>query len=100
MMCSIRIGATGRVHPAARRPPPRRRQTEAIATMKLSTRLSIAMVALVLFTAAAVALFSYRDLEAAILPRALERLETHAGLRATEFEYHVRGAVADVHGLR
>jgi high-affinity Fe2+/Pb2+ permease len=38
--------------------------------MKLSTRLTIAMVALVLFTAAAVALFTYRDLEAAILPGA------------------------------
>src|SRR5207249_1809270 len=68
--------------------------------MKLSTRLAIAMVALVLFTATAVVLFTYRNLEAAILPQALERLATHAALRATELEAQVVNAGTDVLALR
>jgi hypothetical protein len=68
--------------------------------MKLSTRLSLAMLALVLFTATAVAVFTYRDLEAAILPRALERLESRATLQAVELESYVRAARNDVLGNR
>ena len=45
--------------------------------MGLSTRLAVAMVGLVLLTAAAVGFLSYRNLEGAILPRALERVDTH-----------------------
>ena len=51
------------------------------------------MVALVLFTAAAVGLFTYRDLEAAILPQELEQLRSHSRQRASELEAYVRGRV-------
>jgi PAS domain S-box-containing protein len=68
--------------------------------MKLSTRLALAMIALVLFTATAVWLLTYRDLEIAILPRTLERLQAHAKLQAVELESYVRGARADVLGFR
>ena len=86
MMCSIRIGAARYVQPAVRECQPRQCLTEVIATMKLSTRLTLAMVALVSLTTTTVALFNYRDLEATILPHALERLEAHASLRAIELE--------------
>jgi hypothetical protein len=68
--------------------------------MKLSTRLALAMITLVLFTATAVLLLSYRDLEIAIPPRALERLQAHAKVQAAELESYVRGARADVLGFR
>src|SRR5947209_6105996 len=100
MMCSIRIGAARYVQPAVRECQPRQCLTEVIATMKLSTRLTLAMVALVSLTTTTVALFNYRDLEATILPHALERLEAHASLRAIELESHIRGAAADVLSLR
>jgi hypothetical protein len=68
--------------------------------MKLSTRLALAMIALVLFTATAVWLLTSRDLEIAILSRTLERLQAHAKLQAVELESYVRGARADVLGFR
>jgi PAS domain S-box-containing protein len=68
--------------------------------MKFSTRITIAMVALVLFTAAAIAVLVFRDLESVLVPRALERMQTHATLRATELEAYVRGATHDVLGFR
>jgi hypothetical protein len=48
--------------------------------MKLSTRLSIAMVALVAFTAAIIGMSSYRTIEVALVPAALERLAAHTRL--------------------
>ncbi len=68
--------------------------------MSLFIRLVIAMVALVLLTAALVGLLAYRNLEEAVLPRTLERIEIHTKLLASEFESPVRGARADVLGFR
>ena len=64
--------------------------------MKLSTRLTLAMVALVLFTTAATGILGYRNLLSVALPRSLERLGGHVQLLATELEAVVRGARADV----
>jgi hypothetical protein len=64
--------------------------------MTLSTRLMLAMVALVLITAAAVGIISYRSIEAIALPDALDRISIHARLLATELEGFVVGARADV----
>ena len=60
--------------------------------MRLSFRLAIAMIALVLLTVGAVSVLSYRNLEAAIWPRVLERTEGHTRLLASELENHARGA--------
>src|SRR5882757_2249831 len=68
--------------------------------MGLSIRLATAMVALVLLTVGAVSLLSYYNLEAAILPRAQERLEGHATLLASELESYARGARDDILGFR
>ena len=54
--------------------------------MKLSTRLTLAMVALVLFTTAATGILGYRNLLSVALPRSLERLGGHVQLLATELE--------------
>jgi PAS domain S-box-containing protein len=64
--------------------------------MMLSTRLMLAMVALVLITAAAVGVISYRGVEAIALPDALDRIAMHTRLIATEVEASVAGARADV----
>src|SRR5579859_6676693 len=64
--------------------------------MRLSTRLTIAMVALVVVTASAVGGLSYRAVTAAALPRALDRIETHVQLIAAELEASVRGTRVDV----
>src|SRR4051812_13368300 len=66
----------------------------------LSTRFAVAMVALVLLTATAVGVLSYRSVEGAILPRALERVDTHTRLLASELESYTRGARADIIGFR
>ena len=68
--------------------------------MSLFVRLVIAMVALVLLTATSIAVLTYHNLEQAVLPRAMERVETHARLLAAELESYVRGARADVLGFR
>jgi PAS domain S-box-containing protein len=68
--------------------------------LSLFARLVIAMVSLVLLTATLVGLLTYRNLEEAILPRALERVETHTRLLAAELESYARGARADVLGFR
>jgi NADH:ubiquinone oxidoreductase subunit K len=67
--------------------------------MKLSTRLTVAMVALVLFTAGATGILIYRNVLGVALPRSLERLGAHVQLLATELEAVVRGARADVLAL-
>ena len=58
------------------------------------------MITLVLLTVGAVSVLSYRNLEAAILPRALERIEGHARLLASELEGYTRGARDDISGFR
>jgi hypothetical protein len=67
--------------------------------MKLSTRLTIAMVALVLVTIAVSGVLTYRNLLSIAVPRSLERLGGHVLLLATELEAVVRGARADVLGF-
>jgi len=67
--------------------------------MKLSTRLTIAMVALVLFTATAIGVLTYRNVVAIALPRGLDRIDTHARVIATILEASLRGARADAIGF-
>jgi PAS domain S-box-containing protein len=68
--------------------------------MRLSTRLTIAMVALVLLATIAVGVLTYRNIAMFALPRALDRIDTHAELLANELAASVRGARADVLGFR
>src|ERR1700740_3104725 len=66
--------------------------------MRLSTRLTLAMVGLVLLTATAVGYLTYRNVEALALPRGLERIDGRARLAAIELEAGSRAARADVVG--
>src|SRR5580704_13887658 len=68
--------------------------------MTLTTRLAVAMIALVTVAVGAVGWLSYRGLEQAILPRVLDRIETHARLVAADLQSSVRGARADVAASR
>ena len=68
--------------------------------MKLSTRLTIAMVLLVTLTATGVGLATYRNIVAVAVPRALDRVDTRAHLLASELAASVRGARADLLGFR
>jgi PAS domain S-box-containing protein len=68
--------------------------------MKLSTRMAFAMVALVLLTTAVLGLLTYRNIVTLVLPRALDRMETHARLTAMVLEASLRGARADAIGLQ
>jgi PAS domain S-box-containing protein len=64
--------------------------------LSLTTRLVIAMITLVALAVLAVGYFSYRNLEQTLLPRVLDRIETHTKLIATDLQAYVRGARADV----
>ena len=64
--------------------------------MTLTTRLAIAMIALVAIAVSAVGWLSYRSLEQALLPRVLDRIETHSRLVATDLEFHVRNGRTDI----
>src|ERR1700738_491861 len=68
--------------------------------MRLSTRLTVAMVALVLLATTAVGVLTYRNIAAFALARALDRIDTHAQLLGGELAASVRGARADVIGFR
>src|SRR5437764_12115263 len=68
--------------------------------MRLATRLTIVTVTLVLGTAAMIGVFIYRSLEAFMVPRALERIEWHARLLATDFEADIRRAHSDALSMR
>jgi PAS domain S-box-containing protein len=68
--------------------------------MKLSTRMALAMVALVLLTALSVGLLSYRNIRSAMLPRAAERVEVHVRVLAATLAAAVRGAREDAAGFR
>jgi PAS domain S-box-containing protein len=68
--------------------------------MTLTTRLAIAMIALVAIAVSAVGWLSYRNVEQAILPRVLERAEAHSRLVASDLQSHVRGARGDVASFR
>jgi PAS domain S-box-containing protein len=64
--------------------------------MRLSTRLMLVMVALVVLTAAAVSTLIHRNIEEHALPRALDRLDTRAHLLTLQLEAAVASARADV----
>src|SRR5438309_7138843 len=68
--------------------------------MTLATRLAIAMILLVALTVAAVGLLSYWSVEQAVLPRVIDRLETHSRLLASDLESYVAGARGDIAGYR
>jgi hypothetical protein len=68
--------------------------------MTLTTRLAIAMIALVAIAVSAVGWLSYRSLEQAILPRVLDRIETQSRLVATDLESHVRSSRGDIATFR
>ena len=54
------------------------------------------MILLVAIAVTAVGWLSYRSLEQALLPRVLDRIETHSRLIASDLQSYVRGARADV----
>ena len=64
--------------------------------MTLTTRLAIAMVLLVAGAVSAVGWLSYRNMEQALLPRILDRIEAHGRLVAGDLQAYLRGARADV----
>ena len=68
--------------------------------MTLATRLAIAMVLLVAIAVSAVGWLSYRNLEQALLPRVLDRIETQARLVAADLESYTAGARSDIAGFR
>src|SRR4029078_2031089 len=68
--------------------------------MKLTTRLAIAMVALVTIAVSAVGWLSYRNLEQALLQRSRDRIETHSRQLATDLEYYAASATGDIAGFR
>jgi PAS domain S-box-containing protein len=68
--------------------------------MTLSARLTVAMVALVIFTVGAVGLVTYNNVEQSILSNQLDRVQSQIRLMSAELESRVRGARADVIGFR
>ena len=67
-----------------------------ISRMTLATKLVLAMILLVAAAVSAVGWLSYRSLEQALLPRVLDRIDTHSRLVAADLQAYVRGARADV----
>ena len=70
------------------------------AKMTLASRLAVAMILLVAIAVSAVGWLSYRSLEQALLPRVLDRVETHSRLVAADLESYVAGARSDIAGIR
>jgi PAS domain S-box-containing protein len=68
--------------------------------MTLTTRLAIAMILLVTIAVSAVGWLSYRSLEQALLPRVLDRIETHSRFVATELASHVSSGAGDIATLQ
>src|SRR5215470_10752096 len=62
----------------------------------LSARLATAMILLVAATVTAVGWLSYRNLEQALLPRVLDRIEANGRLVASDLQGYIHGAHADV----
>jgi len=60
--------------------------------MKLSTRMMLAMVSLVLMTTSIIGWLNLRNIKSVVLPRALGALQSQANLLAIELEAAVRGA--------
>ncbi|MBO4227416.1 PAS domain S-box protein [Bradyrhizobium neotropicale] len=64
--------------------------------MTLTTRLAIAMIALVAITVGAVAWLSHRSLEQEIVPRVLDRIEAHSRFVAGDLATYTDSARADI----
>jgi PAS domain S-box-containing protein len=68
--------------------------------MSLTTRLAVAMILLVAIVVLAIGWLGYRSLEQRMLPRALDRVEAHSRLMATQLEFYVAGARSDLMSYR
>ena len=68
--------------------------------MTLTTKLAVAMIALVAVSVSAVAWLNYRSVEQAVIPRVLDRIESQARLVAADLESYVAGARGDIASLR
>ena len=68
--------------------------------MTLTTKLAVAMIALVAVTVSAIGWLNYRSLEQALLPRVLDRIESQSRLVAADLEAYVAGARGDVASLK
>lgn len=68
--------------------------------MTLTARLAIAMILLVTIAVSAVGWLSYRNLEQALLPRVLDRIEAHSRLVAADIESYVAGVRGDIASFR
>jgi hypothetical protein len=68
--------------------------------MTLTTKLAVAMIALVAIAVSAIGWLNYRSLEQALLPRVLDRIESQTKLVAADLEAYVAGARGDVASLR
>ncbi|WP_449384160.1 PAS domain S-box protein [Bradyrhizobium sp. UFLA05-112] len=79
---------------------PNRARNRETRDMTLATRLAIAMTLLVAVTVAAVGWLSSSSVEQAVLPRVIDRLETHSRLLASDIEGYVAGARGDIASYR
>ena len=68
--------------------------------MTLTSKLAVAMIALVAITVSAVGWLNYRSVEETVVPRVLDRIESQSRVIATELESYVAGARGDVAGYR
>ncbi|HMK79043.1 MAG TPA: ATP-binding protein [Xanthobacteraceae bacterium] len=68
--------------------------------MKLSTRMTLAMVSIVLMTASIIGWLNYRNIEQVVLPRALVSMQARAKLLAFELAAAARVARADALGFQ
>jgi hypothetical protein len=68
--------------------------------VSLSTRLTVAIVALVVVTAGTVGFLSYRNIAAVAIPRNLLRLDSHARALAVDLANIATNARADLRGFR
>ena len=75
-----------------------RRRLEA--RMTLTTKLAVAMIALVAISVSAVGWLNYRSVEQIVVPRVLARIGSQARLVADDLESYVAGARGDVASLR
>jgi PAS domain S-box-containing protein len=64
--------------------------------MTLTTRLAVAMIALVAIAVSAVGWLSYRSLEQALAPRMLDRIEAQSRFAAAALESHLQSAPGDI----
>ena len=67
--------------------------------MGLSARLTAGMAALIVLTVAATGALTYHNVSIVEVPRALDRLDIHARLLASDLETSVRGSRGDVLGI-